>query len=90
MATRLLVTSAGTGSSNNLISSLRAGQSSLTILGGHDDPFVLQGSDADRRYLLPSAVSASVTGMTRSTASRLAMRASARAHPAGVDADGSR
>src|SRR5690349_20993151 len=57
MATRLLVTSAGTGPSNNLIRSLRAGQSSLTILGGTGDPFGLQGSDADRRYLLPSAVS---------------------------------
>jgi hypothetical protein len=55
MATRLLVTSAGTGPSNNLIRSLRAGEPALTILGGHDDPFVLQGSAADRRYLLPSA-----------------------------------
>jgi carbamoyl-phosphate synthase large subunit len=65
MATRLLVTSAGTGPSNNLIRSLRAGQPALTILGGHDDPFVLQGSAADRRYLLPSAPAAWTRALAR-------------------------
>ena len=34
MAKRLLVTSAGTGPSNNLIRSLRAGHPSVTIIGG--------------------------------------------------------
>ena len=55
MAKRLLVTSAGTGPSNNLIRSLRAGHPSVTIIGGHDDPFILQNSAADRRYRVPSA-----------------------------------
>ncbi|HKX05927.1 MAG TPA: hypothetical protein VJX71_25770, partial [Methylomirabilota bacterium] len=53
MAKRLLVTSAGTGPSNNLIRSLRAGHPSVTIIGGHDDPFILQNSSADRRYRTP-------------------------------------
>lgn len=55
MAERLLVTSAGTGPSNNLIRSLRAGRPSVTIIGCHDDPFVLTSSTADRRYLIPAA-----------------------------------
>jgi carbamoylphosphate synthase large subunit len=55
MAERLLVTSAGTGPSNNLIRSLRAGRPSVEIIGCHDDPFILTGSAADRRYLIPSA-----------------------------------
>src|SRR4029077_17431966 len=55
MAKRLLVTSAGTGPSNNLIRSLRAGHPSVTIIGGHDDPSILQTSAADRRYRVPSA-----------------------------------
>jgi biotin carboxylase len=54
MAKRLLVTSAGTGPSNNLIRSLRAGQPSVVIIGAHDDPFILQNSSADRRYRIPS------------------------------------
>ena len=54
MAERLLVTSAGTGPSNNLIRSLRAGRPSVAIIGCHDDPFVLTSSTADRRYLIPS------------------------------------
>ena len=54
MAERLLVTSAGTGPSNNLIRSLRAGHPSVGIIGCHDDPFILTSSAADRRYLIPS------------------------------------
>jgi hypothetical protein len=49
MAKRLLVTSAGTGPSNNLIRSLRAGHPSVVVIGAHDDPFILQNSTADRR-----------------------------------------
>ncbi|HET8533348.1 MAG TPA: hypothetical protein VFO08_19500 [Methylomirabilota bacterium] len=55
MAERLLVTSAGTGPSNNLIRSLRAGRPSVEIIGCHDNPFILTSSAADRRYLIPSA-----------------------------------
>ena len=63
MATRLLVTSAGTGPSNNLIRSLRAGEPALTILGGHDDPFVLQGSAAHLGSVLQAAL-AVLVGIT--------------------------
>jgi biotin carboxylase len=51
--TRLLVTSAGSGTSGNLMRSLRAGHASLTIVGCHDDQFVLKNSAADRNYLIP-------------------------------------
>jgi carbamoyl-phosphate synthase large subunit len=54
MTKRLLVTSAGTGPSNNLIRSLRAGDPSVVIIGSHHDPFILKGSAADRQYLVPS------------------------------------
>lgn len=53
MNTRLLVTSAGSGTSGNLMRSLRAGNPSLTIVGCHDDQFVLKNSTADRNYLVP-------------------------------------
>lgn len=55
MATRLLVMGAGTGGSNNLIRSLRAGDPSLFIVGCHDDRFILKKSSADRNYLIPSS-----------------------------------
>jgi predicted ATP-grasp superfamily ATP-dependent carboligase len=55
MDTRLLVTSAGTGASGNLMRSLRAGTPSLTIVGCHDDQFLLKGSPAERNYLVPSS-----------------------------------
>ncbi|MGH7418959.1 MAG: hypothetical protein ACREKB_14395, partial [Candidatus Rokuibacteriota bacterium] len=54
MHTRLLVTSAGSGTSGNLMRSLRAGTPSLTIVGCHDDQFILKNSAADRNYLVPS------------------------------------
>jgi carbamoyl-phosphate synthase large subunit len=53
MTRRVLVTSAGTGASNNLIRSLKAGDASLCVVGCHDDRFVLKNSPADRNYLLP-------------------------------------
>ncbi len=53
MGERILVTSAGIGGSNNLIRSLRAGDSSLQILGCHDDRFFLKKSLADDKHLLP-------------------------------------
>ena len=52
MATRLLLTGAGTGASNNLVRSLRAGDASLVIVGCHTNRFVLTQSSADRKYLL--------------------------------------
>jgi carbamoyl-phosphate synthase large subunit len=53
MNARLLVTSAGSGASGNLVRSLRAGNGSLTIVGCHDDQFILKNSTADRNYLVP-------------------------------------
>ena len=53
MNARLLVTSAGSGASSNLVRSLRAGNGSLTIVGCHDDQFILKNSTADRNYLVP-------------------------------------
>ena len=53
MNARLLVTSAGSGASSNLVRSLRAGPASLTIVGCHDDQFILKNSTADRNYLVP-------------------------------------
>ncbi len=55
MAKRLLILSAGTGASNNLIRSLRGGDPSFFTVGCHDDRFVLKKSSADRNYLIPSA-----------------------------------
>jgi hypothetical protein len=54
VATRLLVTGAGSGLGNNLMRSLRAADSSLVLIGCHDDRFELKKSDADRHYLLPA------------------------------------
>ena len=53
MIPRLLILSAGTGASDNLIRSLRAGDPSLFIVGCHDDRFVLKKSSANRNYLIP-------------------------------------
>ncbi len=54
MTGRLLILSAGSGPSNNLIRSLRAGDRSLVIAGCHADQFVLKKSLADRNYLTPA------------------------------------
>src|SRR5258706_12495798 len=52
MVTRLLVTGAGSGPSNNLIRSLKAGDSSLFVAGCHSDRFILKKSAADRNFLV--------------------------------------
>jgi carbamoyl-phosphate synthase large subunit len=52
-AKRVLVSGAGTGASNNLVRSLRAGDPSMVIVGYHDDRFALKKSAANRNYLLP-------------------------------------
>jgi carbamoylphosphate synthase large subunit len=54
MRKRILVIGAGTGASNNLIRSLKAGDPSFFIVGGHADRFVLKKSSADRKYLMPA------------------------------------
>jgi carbamoyl-phosphate synthase large subunit len=51
---RVLVTRAGTGSSNNLIRSLRTAATDLTVIGCHSDRFHLRRSEADRNYLIPT------------------------------------
>ena len=55
MAARLLFTSAGNGSSNNLTRSIRAGAGPSFIVGCNDDQFSLKKSDADRNYVVPPA-----------------------------------
>ena len=55
MAARLLFTSAGNGSSNNLARSMRAGANAPFIVGCNDDQFALKKSDADRNYVIPPA-----------------------------------
>ncbi len=55
MAARLLIMSAGTGASNNLVRSLGAGDPSLVVLGCHEDRFILKRSSADGNYLIPSS-----------------------------------
>jgi carbamoyl-phosphate synthase large subunit len=51
---RVLVTRAGTGSSNNLIRGLRAGVANVVVIGCHSDRFHLRRSQADRNYLIPT------------------------------------
>src|SRR5262245_47136270 len=55
MPTRLLVTGAGSGPSNNLIRSLKAGAPSLVIAGCNSDRFVLKKSTAARNFLVHPA-----------------------------------
>ena len=54
-AVRLFITGAGSGPSNNLIRSLKAGDPSLFIAGCHSDRFILKTSPADRNFLVHSA-----------------------------------
>lgn len=54
MTARLLVTGAGTGPSENLMRSLRAGDASLVIAGCHHDRFALKNSAADSKHLVPA------------------------------------
>jgi hypothetical protein len=65
MSARLLISGAGTPACNNLIRSLRAGDSSLRIAAFHSDRFVLRRSDADRRYLVPLSSHAAYRGALR-------------------------
>jgi carbamoyl-phosphate synthase large subunit len=58
MATRVLVLSAGTGATNNLMRGLRAGDESLGIVGVHADRFTLRKSIAEQNYLVPAPGSA--------------------------------
>lgn len=55
MGKRLLISGAGSGASNNLIRSLRAGDPSFVVIGYHDDQFVLRNSAAERNYVIPPA-----------------------------------
>jgi carbamoyl-phosphate synthase large subunit len=50
---RLLVLRAGSGPGNTLMRSLKAGDSSLFMVGCHQDRFELKKSLADRNYLVP-------------------------------------
>jgi carbamoyl-phosphate synthase large subunit len=52
--TRVLVLSAGTGATNNLMRGLRAGDGRLGIVGCHADRFTLRKSVADRNYVTPA------------------------------------
>jgi carbamoylphosphate synthase large subunit len=62
---RLLVLGAGTGASNNLIRSLRAGEPTVHVVGCHDDLFILKKSAADRKYLVPKATDPGFVGAIR-------------------------
>ena len=53
MNRRILLPSAGTGASNNLIRSLREDCPGVAVIGVHDDRFTLRNSKANRNYLLP-------------------------------------
>jgi len=55
MVTRLLITGAGSGPSNNLIRSLKTGAPSLFVVGCHSDRFILKKSVADRNFLVHPA-----------------------------------
>ena len=52
-ARRLMVMAAGTGACNNLVRSLRAGDTEAYIVGCNDDRFTLKQSAADKLYLMP-------------------------------------
>jgi carbamoyl-phosphate synthase large subunit len=58
MATRVLVLSAGTGATNNLMRGLREGYAGLGIVGCHADRFTLRKSLADRNYVAPEPTDA--------------------------------
>jgi biotin carboxylase len=53
MPSRVLVLSAGTGATNNLMRGLRAGGDGLGLVGCHADRFTLRKSVADRNYVTP-------------------------------------
>jgi hypothetical protein len=53
MSRRVLVTSAGTGPSNNLMRSLARGDPSSVLVGCDSDRFILKKSPAQRNFLIP-------------------------------------
>jgi hypothetical protein len=53
MCRRILLPSAGTGVSNNMIRSLRDDYPGLVVVGANDDRFTLRNSRANRNYLVP-------------------------------------
>ena len=53
MSKRILITSAGSGPSNNLMRSLLHADASTFIVGCHSDRFLLKKSPAQRNFLLP-------------------------------------
>ena len=65
MPRRVLVTGAGTGASNNVVRSLRAGDGSLVVIGCHANRFALTQSAADRNYLIPATPAGTVAGWRR-------------------------
>lgn len=65
MPTRVLITGAGSGATNNLVRSLRSADPPLRIVGCHDDRFVLRKSLADRNYLIPPASTPDFAGAVR-------------------------
>src|SRR5215207_8215997 len=68
MPTRLLLTGAGSGATNNLVRSLRAADRSLVLVGCHTNRFVLTQSAADRNYLIGEEPAARIDGMRRAIA----------------------
>src|SRR5262245_19254504 len=55
MGKRLLLTSAGTAASNNVVRSLRTADTPFHIIGCHDDRFILKRSTVDRQHLVPAS-----------------------------------
>jgi len=68
VSARVLVMGAGTGASNNLVASLRSSLPGITLVGCHEDPFLLKKSAADRNYLLrcPGTAIDEIVGIVRS------------------------
>jgi carbamoyl-phosphate synthase large subunit len=65
MAGRVLILRAGSGAGNNLIRSLKMGDTSLFIVGCHDDRFVLNKSAADRNYVISISARAFLRDLRR-------------------------
>lgn len=65
MRHRLLITGAGTGATNNLVQSLRAGDPSLFIVGCNSDRFFLKKSAANRNYLVARATHPAISESLR-------------------------
>lgn len=53
MSRRILITSAGSGPSNNLMRSLKHADASVVLFGCHPDRFILNLSPAKRNFLVP-------------------------------------